>query len=215
MTSLHKPDLHLHLLQVIKALTRSIRQLQQQIRRQNQMEKNFFVSAVLRRVTLAVYIEAGHCRNAAGQYLQQHAVMTDTNRSLADWATVVEDLFLATSPEELASYAFPESKEEKVASFRAKKWLGQRGASAWVLEQNYKDIAPSSTALLANFAQAAGPSVIAHMGTSERAGRDFCQKLRAKWGLRLGSLQIQDPISDEDIQAKAGESSLLGMIRSH
>ena len=74
-----------------------------------------------------------------------------------------------------------------------------------MLEQNYKGIAPSSTALLANFAKAAGPSVIACMGTSERAGRDFSQKLRAKWGLRLGSLQIQDPISDEDIQAKAGE----------
>ena len=88
------------------------------------MEKNFFVSAGLRRVTLAVYIEAGHCRSAAGQYLQQHAVTTDTSRSLADWATVVEDLFLGASPEELAGYAAPESKAEKVASFRAKKWLG-------------------------------------------------------------------------------------------
>lgn len=191
-------------MQVPQALRQSIRQLQQQIRRARNREQDFCITSSVRRTMLAIYAETKYSTEAAAQFLQQHVHASAGSRSLADWCVVVEDLVLKTSPEQLANFVLPETQTDKLARVRAKTWLGQRSTALWVREQNYNGIAQASTALLAHFSQAAGSEVVARMGSTDRAGRDFGRRMRKAWGLRLGSLQIQDPISDVDLQAKAG-----------
>jgi len=121
-----------------------------------------------------------------------------------DWPAVAEDFISAASPEELASYSVPETKIQREANLRAKQWIRQRSTANWIKDQNYKGIAPSSAALLSHYVEVAGAAVSQRMRRTDRAGRHFAQKLRDNWGIRLGNLQVQDPISDADVQSKAG-----------
>ncbi len=78
----------------------------------------------------------------------------------------------------------------------------------WVKEQNYKGVTPPSDAVLAHFSTRAGAEVVGKMGQANRSQQRFCQTFRDSMGIRLGSLQIQEPISDADLQAKAGRVDL-------
>jgi hypothetical protein len=74
---------------------------------------------------------------------------------------------------------------------------------AWVQEQNYgHGVAPSSADMATKFVDVAGVAA-GPVGTSDREGRRFCQKFRRRWRLRLGSRQVQDPISEDAMRSKA------------
>ena len=126
-----------------------------------------------------------------------------------------EDLFLDTSPEDLAVCHLPQSKSEVQTWLSAQKWLAQTETAEWIREQNYKGVAPPSEGVLAHFPTVAGADVVRLMGQSGRSQRRFGQTFRASMGIRLGSLQIQEPISDAELQAKAGRADLDCMIATY
>lgn len=91
----------------------------------------------------------------------------------------------------------------------AKMWLAIKQTTAWIRDQNYKGIALSSDGLLSHFRASAKADVVDHIGQNDRNQRRLAETLRTIVDIRIGALQVQEPISDDDVQFRAGLSNIL------
>jgi hypothetical protein len=193
----------------LHAAQRNLAALRQQRWRQSSRVAAGGLTSHQQKMAVAIYVLAHHDKTVAAQYVHQTAQkqgrlpISRRGPALEECAEIAENLFLATDVEQLVSIELPDGKAQKHLQCLAHQWLACRSTALWVQQQNYSaGVAPSSSDMVNKYAEVAG----VHVGTVasvERTGKRFCQKLRAGWNLRLGSLQVQDPIDDAVLHKKA------------
>ena len=112
-------------------------------------------------------------------------------------------LFLQASVNELVQLEVPESKNNKNTVHKAKTWLAKHGAAKWVRDMNYTGVAPLPAEIMDKFRMLAPVNNLEEPAHSARSVKKMAQRMRKQLHMRIGSLQVQDPISDAEIQKKA------------
>jgi len=97
----------------------------------------------------------------------------------------------------------PESKINKNTIHKAKTWLAKHGAAKWVRDMTYTGVAPLSAEMMDKFRILAPVNHLEEPAPSARSVKKMTQQIWKQLDMRIGSLQVQDPISDAEIQKTA------------
>ena len=179
-------------------LTREINRLRQQQHRQNQRRRDGGLRPQERAAAVAIYILAGHSAETAAEFCAQLKPEQDH-----DWKTAVEDWVLDCSVDQMVAYEMPETPADCRVHHIAEKWLAERTTALWVRDQNYaQGVAPSSSAMVDKYVALIGQERAGAVGWADRSSRRFCQHLRARWHMRLGTLKTREPMGDDVIRKK-------------
>ncbi len=163
---------------------------------------------------LLVYLLAGDSLQAAVEYLVHVSSKAKGFDDAARGALggLVQGWFLSRSMEDLRQLQAPVTPSARARATAARRYVAQRGLTAWVREANEgKGLAPPSRQLHAVVDACAAdvpelpglPAAAPVSRRTARAQRQWVWRWRRRWGAKMGKVRARDDLSQEVMAAKA------------
>jgi len=196
---------------LLAANKRAQRVLREQQRRDAAKASRFGLGPQAARSVLAAYVLSGHSASVAA-ILAQQLYKPKLEDVEVNWEEAVENLYLATSLDELMKL-HDESDESAVrAVSTAQTFLAKAAVADWVVDQNYRHgVAPSCAQVRGKYQAAlhlssqgdAQPADWENVELKQRSVNRWAQRWAKAWGFRRGRLPCHEDLPEEEIARKA------------
>jgi hypothetical protein len=170
-------------------------------------------SASTRKVALIIYVLAGYVGSESAAFLweRKHKRTKPVRAVLGQYATVVEDWFLALSDDAVEELGSATAARGCACSRKAHAFHEQWHLKDWVARENaLKGIAPRSELILLRLRDlrlASGRLEASyergHNLPRSSAAKMYMVRLRQRMGMKLGALAVREPIEMVEIRRKA------------
>jgi hypothetical protein len=170
-------------------------------------------SASTKKVALIIYVLAGYVGSESAAFLweRKHKRTKPVRAVLGQYATVVEDWFLALSDDAVEELGSATAARGCACSRKAHAFHEQWHLKDWVARENaIKGIAPRSELILLRLRDlrlesgSLEPSYErGHNLPRSSAAKMYMVRLRQRMGMKLGALTVREPIEMMEIRRKA------------
>ncbi|CAE7545655.1 unnamed protein product [Symbiodinium sp. CCMP2592] len=182
----------------VACLRRKISSLSRTRRAEKQREANMGLNPRQVFVLLAIYVLTGDPAVAL-EYISAKAARERMEEADAeDKKRYVEELYLKTSLEDIASLQDPSGSRQGIYK-TAQRWIARRRTRNFVCNMNAIGVAPSSEQVAEEYRKQSASSVPT---TDARGLRAWSSRFRRSFAFRLGKMKAAKPV--EDVCAKAG-----------
>ncbi|CAE7495760.1 unnamed protein product [Symbiodinium sp. CCMP2592] len=182
---------------LVACLRRKISSLSRTRRAEKQREANMGLNPRQVFVLLAIYVLTGDPAVAL-EYISAKAARERMEEADAeDKKRYVEELYLKTSLEDIASLQDPSGSRQGIYK-TAQRWIARRRTRNFVCNMNAIGVAPSSEQVAEEYRKQSASSVPT---TDARGLRAWSSRFRRSFAFRLGKMKAAKPV--EDVCAKA------------
>jgi hypothetical protein len=187
--------------------------------RARQSEQQGYLKPVQLLLVLAVYVLAQYDLISSAElvkrlYKQRKPMIA---RPDEDIKTMIEDMFLKSSEEDVSRIHFPITDSDTRVRDKALVFLSEFTTAHWICRQNFEcGVAPSTvgvaTNYLANYAHGlpSSSSAVGHLvqnacvnSSSSRSLRRWGSIFRQNWSMRFAAIKPRSKMDPEELQSKA------------